>query len=268
MSSLTVTQLSIYPVKSCRGIGLTSMAIGEWGPEWDRRLMLIDENGKFVTARKHPQLLTVVVALGIGELVLSATGHNTIRLRPEALEKAQRRVDSTIWRDQVEACIVSEEASQWFSEILGIPVQLVYMPESAFRPVDRRYFDGKQRVGFADSFPFLMTHQPSLDELSQRIQAPLSMRRFRSNIVVDGGVPWQEDGWSKLKIGPLSFAVVKPCSRCVMTTIEPDTLAISKEPLKTLSGFRKTDSGVTFGQNLVHLNQGVIQVGDPVEVLQ
>lgn len=268
MASLTVTQLNIYPVKSCRGIGLTTMAIGEWGPEWDRRLMLTDDNGSFLTARKHPQLLSVVVALGIGELVLSAPGNSTIRLRPEALEEAQQRVDSTIWRDQVEACIVSDEASLWFSEILGIPVQLVYMPESAFRQVDRQYFERKQRVGFADGFPFLMTHQSSLDELSQRINKSLSMRRFRPNIVVDGGVPWQEDGWSKIKIGQLSFAVVKPCSRCVMTTIEPDTLARSTEPLKTLSGYRKTDSGVIFGQNLVHLDRGIIQVGDQVEILQ
>ena len=267
MESLTVTQLNIYPVKSCRGIGVTSMAVSDWGPEWDRRLMLIDENGRFVTARKYPRLLSVIVGLGINGLTFSCAGQESMSVSLDNLEVADKTINSLVWRDQVDACEVDEAASQWFSELLGLSVRLVYIPESGFRQVDRQFFDNKQRVGFADGFPFLLTHQASLDDLSQRLQSSISMRRFRPNIVVEGGKPWAEDDWSSLKIGSLNFIAVKPCSRCVMTTIDPDTLEKAKEPLNTLSQFRKTKMGVIFGQNLVHLDNGIIQVGDKVEVL-
>lgn len=268
MASLTVTQLNIYPVKSCAGISLSTLAINEWGPEWDRRMMVTDSEGAFLTARKYPQLLQVRTAIRMQGLMLSVPGKSSLTIDlPVEKDDTVGRIDTKVWRDQVEAQRISRAADQWFSELLRCPAQLVFMPETHYRQVDPDYFSQQQRVSFADSFPFLLTHQNSLDELNQRLPTPLPMSRFRPNIVIDGDAPWAEDRWQKLRIGGLNFAVVKPCSRCIMTTFDVDTLAPSKEPLKTLGTYRRTDSGIIFGQNLVHLEYGVLRVGDEVEIL-
>ena len=268
MAALTVTRLNIYPVKSCGGVGLSSIALTDWGPEGDRRFMLVDRNNVFVTARKYPRLLQVKVALMQQGLLLTANKATPLRISVAGLESvAQDSLTTTVWGDQVQAHEVSEDSSQWFSELLGLPVRLVYMPSSGYRQVDRNYFAQDQRVSFADGFPLLLTHQSSLDELNQRLAEPVSMQRFRPNIVVAGGEPWAEDQWHEIQIGDIRFAAVKPCSRCIMTTIDPKTLKKGREPLTTLSGYRRTDFGVIFGQNMVNLDQGIISVGDKVKLI-
>ena len=267
MSSLRVTELNIYPVKSCGGIGLTDMTVSHWGPEWDRRIMVVDEHHSFVTARKYPRLLQVKTALTHDGLRLSVKGKTDLHIDlKEVGSNEQANPDAKVWRDQVGALSAGASADLWFSSLLGTSVKLVYMPDTSFRQVDRRYFDQKQRVSFADGFPLLLTHQSSLDELNQRLQIPLPMTRFRPNIVVAGGKPWAEDNWQNIRIGGMDFLAVKPCSRCVMTTIDPTTLASSPEPLRTLKEYRRTDLGIIFGQNLVNLENGMIAVGDKVEV--
>ena len=160
------------------------------------------------------------------------------------------------------------EANDALSRFCGKPVCLVFMPDSSFRRVDAGRVDEYRRVGFADGFPFLVTNTASLAELNNRLDAPVEMRRFRPNIVVEGAEAWEEDHWQSLSIGANRLSVVKPCSRCVMTTVDPSTgqKDAALQPLRTLSGYRRTQEGVIFGQNAIHESPGIIRVGDPVTV--
>ncbi len=264
MESLTVQQLAIYPIKSCQGISLSTMALSEWGPDLDRRFMLVDPNGKFVTARQHPKMLAVRLAMQMQGLLLSAPGMSDIAISLSLLNTEQSPAAVKIWKDSVTAIQVNGELDEWFSDYLGVAVRLVFIPENSFRQVDQNFYSAQQRVSFADGFPLLITHQTSLEELNSRLEQPVTIQRFRPNIVIAGGEAWAEDRWKHLQIGQTEIELVKPCSRCVMTTIDPLKLEKAKEPLSTLSQYRRTSLGVIFGQNGVNLAPGLIQVGDPI----
>ena len=265
MSLLHVTNLYLYPVKSFAGSPMDQLRVNCWGPEGDRRYMLVDAAGKFVTGRKFPKMVLFRVQREGVELVIKAPdGDQVVISFPEQPESLQVQV----WQDKVLAKLASPSVNDWLSQQIGEDVRLVHMPDSSFRQVDRDYYAADQRVAFSDAYPFLVTNQASLGELNTRLEEPVSMQRFRPNIVVDGDVPWEEDSWSKLRIGTVEFAVVKPCSRCVFTTVDPISAEKGKEPLRTLAQYRRTELGVIFGQNLVQLNTGVIAVGDVVEVFE
>ena len=123
-----------------------------------------------------------------------------------------------------------------------------------------------QRVGFADGFPFLVATTGSLSDLNQRLETPVSMKRFRPNIVIAGAEPFEEDRWGRFSVNGVVFENVKPCSRCSITTVAPETGLASAEPLRTLSTFRRFESGVMFGQNAICFGPGVVRVGDDVEI--
>jgi hypothetical protein len=167
----------------------------------------------------------------------------------------------------VHAAEAEPAAHAWFSRYLGFDCRLVYMDEAAHRPVDPQYAPEGREVSFADGYPLLLTAEASLADLNARLDAPVPMNRFRPNLVVAGGMAFAEDGWSRVRIGAVPFQVVKPCARCVVTTIDPQTAAQGKEPLRTLSRFRRRQGKVFFGENLIPEQPGIVRVGDPVEVL-
>jgi uncharacterized protein YcbX len=171
-----------------------------------------------------------------------------------------------IWKDQCVAVAAGAEADAWFTALLGTPCRLVTMPSSTVRQVDLGYAEPGDPVGFADGFPFLLISQGSLDELNRRLEHPVPMDRFRPNIVVDGCEPHAEDGWSRVTIGEISFRVVKPCARCVITTTDQQTGERGREPLRTLATYRRVGNKVLFGQNLIHDGVGAVRVGDPCVV--
>lgn len=174
----------------------------------------------------------------------------------------------TVWRDTVQATTVPM-ANRWLTEFLGQSCQLVSFPLSAVRGVDPDYATVKDQVGFADGFPFLLISQASLDDLNSRMREPLTMERFRPNLVVAGCKPFEEDSWRRIRIGDISFRVVKPCSRCAIPTINPETGRREDiEPLATLASYRKRDNHVFFGQNLIHDQQGKLSVGMEVEIIE
>ncbi len=264
MAALQVTDLYLYPVKSFAGIQVEQIRVNGWGPEGDRRFMVIDAAGKFVTGRKFPQMVLFKVERQAADLVIKAPDDDQFVITfPQRSEMTEVQV----WSDQVQAKLVDSAVSVWLSQKLQDDVRLVYMPDSTFRQVDPKYYSEEQRVAFSDAYPFLITNKASLGELNARLEEPVSIRRFRPNIVVDGNIPWEEDNWSRLRIGSVEFAAVKPCSRCVFTTVDPETAEKGKEPLRTLAQYRRMELGVIFGQNLVQLNTGVISVGDVVEVV-
>lgn len=264
VSMLTVSGLYIYPVKSLGGISLPAASLTDRGFEYDRRWMLVDENNRFLSQREVPLMACLHVEL-LNDYLMVVNMHKSdffyqIPLQPLATETTM----VTVWDDECPAQWVSTKADAWFSEQLDISCRLVYMPDSSRRQVDGRYAHNKEITSFSDGYPLLMIGQASLDDLNSRLSSPLPMNRFRPNIVFTGGLPFQEDDMKQFSIGGIRFLGVKPCARCVMTTIDQQTAVKAKEPLKTLSTYRMKDNKIYFGQNLLYHGSGTIRVGDAI----
>lgn len=265
-STLRVSALDWYPVKSCRGASLSEAVIGPRGIVGDRAFMLVDDAGRFLTQRVLPRMALIEPRLHDGMLSLTAPKRD--RLSIPVLSRGERR-DVTIWRDCSTGVDQGDAAAEWASGFLGVSCRLVRMADDTVRHVDRDFaLSDIDQVGFADGFPFLLTTEDSLAELNSRMATPLPMDRFRPNIVLVGAAPFAEDGWRRLRIGDTTFAVVKPCARCAITTTDQATAERGKEPLRTLATYRLGQGdGVMFGQNLIHESTGIIRVGDAVEVI-
>ncbi|SDW31146.1 hypothetical protein SAMN05443545_101566 [Aidingimonas halophila] len=238
--------------------------VGEEGVVGDRRYMVVKPDGTFVTARTHPHLQRVRVTLQPAGLVLSHPELSSLSVAHDAFEQA--RFTTQVWSDAVNALTTTDRADEWVSQALGEPVRLLWLGERSPR---YRQAIGK-RVSFADGYPMMMIGESSLDELNSRLSTPQQMSQFRPNLVVTGTLPYAEDNWHRIRIGQLELAVDKPCSRCVMVTVDPATgrFLPDREPLRTLASYRRgVDGKILFGQNLVVLTPGEVAVGDTVEVL-
>ncbi len=187
-----------------------------------------------------------------------------LRLDPETATRRPVKV----WDSDLEAGVVAGEASKWFSRFLGAEVTLVHMDAATRRNRNTTQLERAFQVSFADGYPYLATTTDSLRDLNQRLEDPVPMSRFRPNLVISGGAPYDEDSWHVLRIGHLRFRMTKPCSRCMVTTIEQGTGLKTEEPLRTLSRYRKQGNSVHFGINLILEEKGTLQVGDRVEVLE
>jgi hypothetical protein len=260
-----VSGLFIYPVKSCRGIALDRAEVTATGFAHDREWLVVDRHGVFMTQRDWPALARVEVSLAPCGIELAADGMARLAVAAPDPGAPQQRV--VIWQDECEAAPAGRDAAEWFSEFLGTTCRLVRMPTSTVRQVDRHYALAGERVGFADGFPFLLLSEASLAELNRRLEEPLPMDRFRPNIVVGGCAAHAEDGWSRIVAGEVSFRVVKPCARCVITTTDQATGERGREPLRTLATYRLIDGKILFAQNLIHDGTGTIRVGDECAVV-
>jgi uncharacterized protein YcbX len=260
--SVGVTALHIYPIKGCRGISVARADVEPRGFARDRRWMVVDGDGTFVTQRQRPRLALVRVELDGDRLRAAAPGLPELAL-PLEHDRGPRR-DVEVWRDRG-AAVAHLEGSAWFSEFLGAPHELVYMPDEHRRPVSGAGGASGDLVSFADAYPFLLVGQASLDDLNRRLPTPVGVERFRPNIVVAGAGSFAEDRWSRLTVGAVRFRVAKPCERCTVTTVDPLTAMTGPEPLRTLATFRAVDGHVLFGVNLIHEGTGEIAVGDPVD---
>mgnify|MGYP000423823884 FL=1 len=261
-----ITELIYYPVKSLRGISVSDMEFDDFGPRWDRRFMLVNNDGRFITQRRYPKLSFLQAAIGTNDLSISGAVLGEVKFDLQSFVDSLQVV---VWNDCVDAMVsVDKISSERLSAYIGEAVRMVYMPDESFRQLDRDFFNADKRVGFADAFPILLTNERSLDELNGRLAAPdvVTMNRFRPNIVFSGDQAYEEDGWTELQVGSLTCVRVKPCSRCSMTTIN-ERGETGKEPLKTLAKYRRNEFGVCFGQNLVHLSAGSVRVGDRLKVL-
>ncbi len=270
---VTISGLYIYPIKSAAGIALPAAAVEAKGFQYDRRWMLVDAEGKFISQRTHPRLALASVTIGSGELVVTAPdyGRQTVPLQPPSAAL----VPVEVWGDRCEAVPMASSVSDWFSTLLGTPCRLVYMPEESDRPVDHgqaalpdeSFGAAVPQVSFADAYPFLLISEASLADLNRRLGSPLPMNRFRPNLVVQGCDAFAEDGWSRIRVGTTTFRVAKPCARCTITTVDQSTGQRGVEPLQTLATFRRWDGKIWFGQNLIQENLGTVSVGNTVEIL-
>ena len=271
---ITVTSLIYYPIKACRGHEVDISNVERMGLEHDRRMMVVTPEGGFVTQRDTPKLALVTPSISSEKLTLSAPGMDNLTINFQK-SGSTRPVD--IWRSKgVQAVDQGELAAEWFSDWLGTPVRLVHMAEGYIRKLNEQYaVSADDHTGFADGYPILLASEESLGDLNARLDEPVPMNRFRPNIVVRGCEPFAEDTWSRIRIGEaraesgrsVELAVVKPCARCVVTTIDKQTLAQSKEPLKTLTTYRTQNGGAMFGQNVIPLNEGKLRLGMNVEIL-
>jgi uncharacterized protein YcbX len=264
MTSYFLSDIIIYPVKSLAGIHLTQWQITKTGFLYDRQWMLIDNQGQFLSQRHLPKMALISTALTDNQLILFAPNQQNLVL---ALAPTDGEVIvSTIWHDQCAARSVSQEADDWFSHFLNTDCQLVYLPDEINRIVDNRYAQASDHVAFADGFPFLLISENSLVSLNEAMHAVLTMNRFRPNLVIADCPSYAEDSWREIRIGDIDFRLPKPCSRCAVPTIDPETAQTGKEPLTTLNRLRKWQNKVYFGQNAIHNQIGTLTVGDSVQI--
>jgi uncharacterized protein len=261
-----------YPIKSCRGQRLETAAVEPWGLAADRRWMLVDERGEAVTARDHPHLVLVEPELLESTLRVTAPGREPLVVE---FPHDDELVDVSVWKHPLQASTAAAPASDWFSEVVGEPVRLVYLDDPTRRRPNPEHSQPGDRVSFADGYPLLLTTTESLAALNDLIaqgphaaEHPLPMMRFRPNVVTSGAPAWAEDDWRRVRIGEVLFRNAKGCARCVFTTIDPETGTKGREPLATLARHRRWDGGIWFGINLIPDTAGNIRVGDEVEILE
>lgn len=262
----SVGAINVYPIKSAKGIALDRGVVTATGLEHDRRWLVVDDGGRFLTQREEPRLCLITPTVSATHLSIAAPGMPDLELPVGEPGGDRRRV--TIWEDEVEAVMAPASVGEWLSDFLGARRHLARIPDSTVRGVDPEFGAPGDRVGFADAFPFLIVAQASLDDLNQRLVAKggraLPMNRFRPNLVIDGCAPFAEDGWDRARIGNIGFRVVKPCARCAITTTDQATGVTSREPLETLASYRRLGTKVMFGQNACHDGEGELRVGDAV----
>ena len=266
-----LASIHIYPLKSGAPLALDQGVVESRGLAGDRRWMVVDANGKFITGRQQPRLTLVSALPDGGALQVTAPGMPALTLAPPPADSA--RIDTDVWGAAVRPLLGNAASHAWISAFVGVACRLVYMDDACTRRVKAKY-GGKYGtdddvVSFADAFPLLLISQAALDQLNARLAAPVPILRFRPNLVVSGTTPHAEDGWKRIRIGAIELDVVKACVRCVFTTVEFERGAFdpSGEPLRTLLKYRRGDEGVTFGQNVIPRGRGILRRGDAVEVL-
>lgn len=263
---ISVSALYIYPIKSCRGIEVRSFRLDDLGPQLDRRYMIVDPEGRCINQRHEPRLALVVPSLQPTTLLVRAEGMQPLKL-PLAPRGDGGVVEVEHFDHRSPAYDAGSDPAEWFSEFLGRACRLVYMPNAQLRRVSEKYSPEPAFTSFTDGFPELLLSSESIAALSTRCGITLVPERFRPSIVVSGAAAYAEDNWRQLRIGELRFDVLKPCTRCSVTTVDPMTAERGTEPLATLAKYRREGSKVNFGQNCVHRELGSIRVGDAVEVL-
>ncbi len=264
---MRLSGLFLYPVKGLRGIGVRDAAVEACGLAGDRRWMLVDAQGRFLSQRQVPGLARIAARLQPDGLVLGSGRDRLLVARPAP---GGERLEVTVWRSRLHAARAGEAADGWLSRQLGRPCRLVFLDDARARPIEPADAHPGDHVSFADGFPVLLTGEGSLASLNAALARPVGMDRFRPNLVVAGAPAWAEDDWQVLRIGEVRFRGPTRCVRCVVTTIDqrsgekPDP----GEPLSTLARLNRRPEGIVFGLNLVPLGTGRVRLGDPIEIVQ
>lgn len=266
-----VSGLYLYPVKSCRGHAVDRAAVDAWGFQGDRRFMVVSAaDRKFLTQRSHPQMALIETELNAAALTLASPNHGSVTIPHAEIIAARQPLTVTVWSDTVQAEDCGDAVAEWLTRRLGQPLRLAHMGAGFNRPLKPKRARPGDQVTFADGAPFLLTAEASLHDLNDRIITrggePVPMDRFRPNIVLAGGAPWDEDALGRFRLGDVEFRNGWPCARCIVTTTDQDTAERGKEPLATLATFRRDPADptdVNFGINLVHETKtGTVRVGD------
>lgn len=262
--TLTLSQIAIYPVKSLAPTYPTAADLVETGFRHDRAWMVVDGDGTFLTQRQHPAMARISAVPADGALRFVVEGEDPLFV---PIAEAGPTYTVRIWNDTVDAVDQGDEAAAFLTRLLGRPCRLVRMAPNVRRALGAKYNAPDKAVGFADSAPLLLISEASLEDLNSRLATPVKMDRFRPNLVVSGAAPYQEESWSRIRIGDATFQVVSPCIRCQIVTVDQASGHKEIEPLETLEAYRAGPKGVAFGVKVVHESRGTVRVGDEVEVL-
>ena len=266
MSAVLLSELHLYPIKSCGGVSVRSAALDRFGLVGDRRWMLVDERNVALTQRESNTMALIHTEVISGGLRISLEG--------EALEVAiplfpnATGTEVTVWGDKVQALDGGEEAARWLSERLSRQCRIVFMPDDSRRLVDKNFAKTGETVSFADGYPLLLISQASLDDLNGRLETPVPMNRFRPNLVVSGCAPFEEDRWKRIRIGDVEFDLPKPCARCVMPSIDQRTGMRDRAINRVLASYRRREGTIYFGQNLLYREMGILNISAPVKVIE
>jgi hypothetical protein len=258
--------LNVYPLKSAGGIPVDQVAVDEVGLKWDRRWMVVDGAGRFVSQRTHPRMALLRAAMDDETLRVTAPSDGSrsplvLPLAPVGCYDGHEEIH--IWHNDRYAVDCGPDAAAWVSAFLGVPCRVVRSVEP---PGRERLASGKVLAGFADAEPALVISTASLEDLNTRLTEPLPMNRFRPNLVLDGLAPYAEDRLGRVRIGDVVVRGVRPCPRCSLPTVDQETAATGKEPLRTLATYRRLPGGeVGFGVNACFENAGTLEVGMWVE---
>lgn len=270
-AGMYLARIRVYPLKGAAGIDLPDTTWDPFGLVGDRRWMLVSLEGRFLSQRTDPRLCLLRVSItegskdrGLPTIAVTGPGAGVLQLRPDVMSRWR---EVSLHQDRLSALTGDERADRWFSQFLGRPCRIAYFPPEGRRPVDPEFASGHQ-VAFADGYPLHLTTEESLQDLNRWLPRAHTMLRFRPNLVVRGGVPWEEDEWRVLRIGEAVIRVVKPCARCVVTTVDPGTGARGKEPLRTLRSIRGWEGKTFFGQNAVLEGSGRFLIGQNVHILE
>jgi hypothetical protein len=262
-----VAALYTYPVKGGHRLEPQEAAVEHYGLAGDRRWLVVDADGVGVTQRRNAGLVHLRARPRPGGLVLVAPGRPELDVPEPADGPTAVRVFAG--QPPVPARLAGPQADRWLTDLLGEPVRLTWLADTGVRPVDPAWAAPDDRVGFADAFQLLLANAASLDAVNDWLLAegdePVPMTRFRPNVVLAGAPPWAEDGWigRRLRIGDVTVRVVKPCDRCVVTTIDQETGEKGRQPLRALGRHRRDPLGLLFAVNAVPDGTGLIRVGDP-----
>jgi len=264
---MLLSEIWIYPVKSLGGIRVTEAHVEEKGLKYDRRWMIVDENGKFLTQRVNTKMALLNVSLHQEGLTITEKFNSRNQISVPFEPVSSQILQVKVWDDVVLARTVCDQADQWLTEQLGKNVRIVEMAAVTERKMNPEYALPGALVSFADDFPYLLISEASLDDLNSKLEETVDMKRFRPNFVVSGTEAFAEDSWNNIKIGNVTFKVSKPCERCILITIDPETGVKGREPLKTLSTYRKVGKEIFFGQNLVSQTKGIVREGEKIMLL-
>jgi uncharacterized protein YcbX len=270
MFAPTITAIHIYPIKSMGGISLTEAEVGMRGLQHDRRYMLVSPEGKFLTQRQTPELGRFHLQYNTDQTGFIVTFQGDTLAIPLSLDHQNHQTQTAnVWDDTVEVLSAPSHINQWFSQKLQRDVSLVYQPDDANRPIPEEHQPNPQNthhVSLADGYPILVISEASLSLLNQKIQGnnplaePMEMSRFRPNIVFNNLQPHEEDSLGTFEIDSATLHITKPCSRCILTTIDPITLERGDEPLRTLNTYRKENNKILFGANALCFKPGKIRI--------
>lgn len=262
----TLSQIYIYPIKSLAGIQVQNWPVDKNGLMYDRRWMLVDDQQQFLSQRRLPKMALITPRIEQDRLILSAPGQRNLEI-PLQPGKGEN-IEVSIWHDRCKAKTVSDQANYWFTQFLKAKCQLVYLPDEQQRIVDQDYASPSDQTAFTDGFPFLITSLNSLNALNAELTQAITMQRFRPNLVIADCEAFAEDYWRRIDINGIGFRLPKPCSRCSVPSIDPETAATDSEVLAVLNRLRKWENQVYFGQNALHDQGGTLKAGDSVNILE
>lgn len=265
LKKFTLNRIVIYPVKGTAGITIPGSEVLTRGLKWDRRWMLIDEDNRFLSQRECPEMSLIKSSFGLSGLQV-AFGKSAIEL-PYASGSAERAL-ADIWGTEVNCALPGKAWDDYFSDMLSRKVRLAYLDDITSRVKKLKIPPYETSVSFADGYPFLVLGTESVALLNAKLARAVSYDRFRANFLVNTETPHEEDTWKRFRIGKVDFQMIKPCVRCKVITVDQATGKLSREPLKTLAGYRKNENGVIFAMNAIALNEGEIHINDPLEVLE